>query len=192
MKWSNIIAAQDEKTCTRCSELFIPEGRKRVCLSCCIRSCEQCQTEFVVDLKTQRKKRFCSKSCASRFNALNSPVIRKNFEEGKKSPARALAVSKALTGKPRYDLRGENNPQWKDGVNRSATQDIRRGWQYREWRTAVYERDDYTCQRCGIRGSDLHAHHIAPYAEVPELRFEVGNGETLCVPCHKEHHYAMV
>ena len=56
----------------------------------------------------------------------------------------------------------------------------------REWRTAVFERDDYTCQECNIRGGRLQAHHIKPYREHPEIRHDLGNGETLCVDCHKK------
>lgn len=57
---------------------------------------------------------------------------------------------------------------------------------YKAWRTLVFERDNYTCQVCGIRGDYLHADHIKPFAYYPELRYEVTNGRTLCVPCHKK------
>lgn len=55
----------------------------------------------------------------------------------------------------------------------------------RDWRTAVFERDNYTCQMCGERGGRLQAHHIKPYKEHPELRHDLSNGQTLCVECHK-------
>jgi len=53
-----------------------------------------------------------------------------------------------------------------------------------QWRKAVFERDNYTCQICGIRGSYLEADHIKPFAFFPELRFELYNGRTLCRSCH--------
>lgn len=53
-----------------------------------------------------------------------------------------------------------------------------------EWRKAVFERDDYTCQFCGVRGTYLEADHIKPWAYFPELRFEISNGRTLCRKCH--------
>ena len=37
---------------------------------------------------------------------------------------------------------------------------------------------------CDIVGIKLHADHIKPYANYPELRLEITNGRTLCVPCH--------
>jgi 5-methylcytosine-specific restriction endonuclease McrA len=32
----------------------------------------------------------------------------------------------------------------------------------------------------------LQADHIKPFAHHPELRFDVNNGRTLCVPCHRK------
>lgn len=80
---------------------------------------------------------------------------------------------------------GENNPNWKGGTTAEA-QNIRGSARYRNWRTAVFLRDNYTCQDCGARGCELNADHIKPFSQFPELRFEVSNGRTLCVPCHKD------
>lgn len=54
------------------------------------------------------------------------------------------------------------------------------------WRKAVFERDNYTCQICGVRGAEIQADHIKPYSLYPELRTELANGRTLCVPCHRK------
>lgn len=64
----------------------------------------------------------------------------------------------------------------------------RRCAEYKVWRTAVFERDAYTCRECGAHGVRLNAHHILQYAYFPDLRFSVDNGETLCVACHKKRH----
>ena len=59
---------------------------------------------------------------------------------------------------------------------------------YKLWRLAVYERDDFTCQECGSRGVRLNAHHIKSWRKHPDLRFAISNGITLCESCHKKKH----
>lgn len=55
----------------------------------------------------------------------------------------------------------------------------------REWRTRVFVRDGYRCVLCGS-GGRLQADHIEPVSTRPDLRHELSNGRTLCVPCHKQ------
>lgn len=55
---------------------------------------------------------------------------------------------------------------------------------YKDWRSSVFRRDDFTCQFCGRRGGDLEADHILPWSTHPEFRFNINNGRTLCKPCH--------
>lgn len=78
---------------------------------------------------------------------------------------------------------GEAHPNWKGGVT-TETLKIRNSTKYAQWRTAVFQRDEYTCQQCGTKGVYLEAHHKEPFAARPDLRFDVDNGVTLCVPCH--------
>jgi hypothetical protein len=35
-----------------------------------------------------------------------------------------------------------------------------------------------------VQGVELHAHHVKPYNEHPELRWDVSNGLTVCHSCH--------
>ena len=56
---------------------------------------------------------------------------------------------------------------------------------YRMWRECVFKRDDYRCKKCCQRGGQLNADHILPFAHYPLFRYDVTNGRTLCVPCHK-------
>ncbi len=58
-----------------------------------------------------------------------------------------------------------------------------------EWRKKVYERDGYVCQVCGdSKGGKLVAHHKESWSGNKEMRFDVGNGVTSCIGCHKEFH----
>jgi len=84
--------------------------------------------------------------------------------------------------------KGEKSYNWKGGIT-SENQRIRHCFEYRLWRTAVFERDNYTCIWCGARNGNgktvvLNADHIKRFADYPELRFAIDNGRTLCRKCH--------
>lgn len=78
---------------------------------------------------------------------------------------------------------GATNGQWRGGVT-PENKRIRKSREYDIWRKAVFERDDYTCQKCHQRGGTLRAHHLYRFAIWPNLRFVIENGHTLCDPCH--------
>lgn len=83
-------------------------------------------------------------------------------------------------------VRGERHPAWRGGTKAKKHGD-RASPEYRAWRRAVFERDEFTCRICTVytgRG-DLEAHHLKPYATHPELRYDVDNGITLC----RYHHH---
>lgn len=64
---------------------------------------------------------------------------------------------------------------------------IRASEEYKLWRQAVFERDNYSCVWCGDKqGNNLEADHIKPFSLFPELRFAIDNGRTLCKPCHRK------
>ena len=61
----------------------------------------------------------------------------------------------------------------------------RKGYKYNAWSASVKERDGYKCQHCGIEDRiKLQSHHIIPWEDDIELRFEISNGLTLCRVCH--------
>jgi len=87
-------------------------------------------------------------------------------------------------------LSGSNSHLWRGGIT-EPNKLIRNGHKFRNWRIAVFERDNYTCQECGEKSKKGHkvyleAHHIKSFSVYKELRFEVDNGRTLCKKCHKK------
>lgn len=108
-----------------------------------------------------------------------------------KSPYRAFPYLKGTTRfcsmQCRLDWlsvskRGPNHHNWKGGQARYKHTKDRA---YKQWRLAVFTRDNFTCQSCPSRGCYLEAHHIKSWARFPELRFDIANGVTLCLPCHE-------
>ena len=84
----------------------------------------------------------------------------------------------------------ENAHNWQGGKT-AESKLIRRSAEWKKWREAVFKRDDYTCQDCGVRSGEgkkvvLEPHHSKQFAHFPELRFDVSNGQTLCYVCHQK------
>jgi hypothetical protein len=111
-------------------------------------------------------------------------------EETKKKIGNSVrGINRGIEWRKKLSLahKGENSHCWKGGVS-PINKRIRHSVEYKLWRESVFERDDWTCQVCMKRGGTLHPHHIKPFAEYPELRFAIDNGETLCVDCHTVEH----
>jgi len=89
---------------------------------------------------------------------------------------------------------------WKGGISRDYQKlnHSLRNTDWRIWRERVFERDDYTCQRCGIRSGNGKAVYLEPHHKITvkecvdeglyNLIYDVDNGLTLCRSCHKQVH----
>jgi hypothetical protein len=94
---------------------------------------------------------------------------------------------------------GARHWNWRGGITKPR-EFLRKMSEYVVWRTAIYERDNYTCQSCSRRGGDLEAdHHPKPFAQILDENqisnreqarqcaelWNTDNGRTLCKPCHR-------
>jgi 5-methylcytosine-specific restriction endonuclease McrA len=174
-------------SCFFCSRLFhgfISSNRKfcsRVCYTNnkrkdMTRTCKYCKKPFDSRNTVGRHKvrNFCTKKC--KFAQISKT----------KTGVKIGPMPLAWREKIGEAQRGERHHNWKGGVYDSMERKIRHSLEYREWRRHVFQRDDYTCQSCGTRGGELNADHELPFALYPDLRFEILNGRTLCVPCHRK------
>lgn len=98
---------------------------------------------------------------------------------------------------------GSKSNLWKGGTSK-LTSLIRACYKYRQWRSDVFTRDNFTCQECGIQSGCGHtvifqAHHMKSLAEIIKTNnittleqaiqceelWNINNGQTLCKECHK-------
>ena len=120
----------------------------------------------------------------SKIGVKNAMFGKKRSEETRRKSSLSLKGKKAWNkGLKLPHLSGENAPGWKGGIT-PINEALRHSLEYRLWRKAVFERDNYICRFCFERGGELEADHIKPFAYYPELRFAIDNGRTLCHECH--------
>ena len=133
---------------------------------------------------------------------------RKPFSEetkNKMSLSRKKRITKDSTKqKMRERMKGERNPAWLGGIT-SLNFRIRNSVKYLNWRQSIFLRDNFTCQECGQRGGEIHAHHIKPFIillkeaikYLPLLNeydaamlynplWLLDNGIVLCENCHRK------
>ncbi|MBN2980133.1 HNH endonuclease [Cohnella algarum] len=80
-------------------------------------------------------------------------------------------------------------PEWREIVGYRILGQVvdRNSSEVRAWRKRVLRRDGHRCVLCGST-ENLEAHHLASWAEFPELRIVDENGMTLCNDCHADQH----
>lgn len=92
---------------------------------------------------------------------------------------------------------GSNHPLWKGGT-KNILNLVRELYEYRQWRSDVFQRDRYICQLCSNKGGKIEVDHIKPFSliikennikniqealDCAEL-WNLNNGRTLCKSCH--------
>jgi hypothetical protein len=149
-----------KKICSVCREEFEIYPYRSLTAKVCSNACSG-------KLKNTKKERNC-KNCGKLFEI--SPSQFRAYKGAGRYCSRSCSYSgkiKANKDKPIKDKYGR--------TNRKAAQD---------WKIAVREKDDYTCQRCGKREDYIHTHHVAPRSRRPDLKYDVSNGKCLCNSCH--------
>jgi 5-methylcytosine-specific restriction endonuclease McrA len=154
-------------------------------------SCAICNNDIeTIPSRVKKTKNFaCSTKCLALLRS--KPKVMKLCKvcntKMEIHPSMANRYSTCSKKCQRLNRSNEKNANWSHGKARTY-RDLRLNLmsrlEYKNWRKAVYTRDDYTCQMCGKRGGHLEADHIKPWAFFPDLRYDINNGRTLCRPCH--------
>ena len=171
--------------------------------------CNYCNESFSVPPNRQYTAKYCSKTCLGKANGkrahnqLNRKKILecsycKNTVVKKRSTIRALnfcgkeCMSKYYVETGMFT--GENSGTWNGGKINYY------GPNWHSQRRKARERDNYTCQDCGIHekdyGQELSVHHIKPFKEFNgdwKNANKLSNLISLCeYPCHRKRHSKMV
>jgi 5-methylcytosine-specific restriction endonuclease McrA len=128
--------------------------------------------------KPSQDRKYCSYECLGKSK-------RKNFcfDCGGKTSRKGVVRCSLCNAK--WCVGERRGKVWKNGISKE-NEKIRQSKQIKDWRTAVFERDNFTCVICNQRGGRLNADHIKRFSHYPELRFDINNGRTLCEACHKK------
>ena len=161
--------------------------------------CQFCEKEF--ESFAIYNRQFCSYECKSLSQKKINVLICDNCN--KEYTRRDCEIHWSSQRKYKHNFcsrecngtfyREENHPNWIEDRSKlkSEVRSLRYSFKMKEWRNSVFARDNYTCLKCENRSSKgnpviLNAHHIKKFADFPDLRFDINNGATLCVPCHDE------
>ena len=106
-------------------------------------SCELLEKEYVNAHHRMKYRCICGDISKINFN---------NFRQGKKC---IKCAAKKQLGKDNHNY----NPNLTD-EEREANKSRLSDPIYKKWRKEIFIKDDYTCQKCFIRGGKLNAHHI--------------------------------
>ena len=125
--------------------------------------CKYCKKIYLMPNHRKKYSIFCTKNCYSLYQ---------KSEEGREYIRK-------------YIPRGEEASNWKGGIT-PLRKKMYFSKEYKLWRNAVFERDDWTCRICLMRGKTLNVDHVKSWAEYPKLRYKLENGRTLCIDCHRK------
>ncbi len=156
------------------------------------RICQYCGKEFIIYrawLRGGKAGKYCSRSCSAKAQPRISSRVKLICEEcGKEYEVKnyrkdtsRFCSFKCLHKFIHRTNKGENHPFWKGGISK------RNRHKLQKWRDEILKRDNYKCIKCGS-SHNLQVHHILPYSEYPDKRFDIDNGVTLCDKCHAKEH----
>lgn len=167
------------------------------------RTCRGCGKQWETTRGNHKATNYCSRDCYLAHHYTGKVTFTcghcgKQWDARPKPPRRFCSETcrvASLAASPRrgedhgmFGRRGPLSPGWKGGVAKS-NRTCRSATPARRWRRAVTARDNHQCRRCGTTVGRMHAHHVLAWRDYPALRFDLSNGITLCIRCHRAVHF---
>ena len=180
--------------------------------------CFYCGKEFKTSLfqKINNKHNFCSTKCKKEYKPgcislvkTKCCVCNKEFSVRKDVVYRGFGkhCSRKCMGETyKKERSGSGSTNWKGGIT-DEIKLIKNSRKYKDWIISVFQRDGFRCAKCGKVKPKLNAHHLIRFKKlIDNLKeifgkdniyesamkysplWEINNGETLCVDCHKKEH----
>ncbi len=160
------------------------------------KTCLYCHKDFFV-IPSLKKSKYCSFNCKKisatlvfSFRCLTCGIVFITHSARKRK----------FCSRKCYSVQKDKNPNWRGGSTKLIDR-IRNSERYVAWRKEIFERDKYTCVWCG-KNRDINADHIFPISSVIyilitahfsneeifmcDLLWNIHNGRTLCVECHRK------
>lgn len=185
---------------------YVERQQKHYCSKACkwppvIITCEWCGKQKKVSPSAVKEHNFCDRKCCRAWQGANGLVAQptrvtvacavcgSTFE---RQPNQIKRNQKSFCSRECFAIghqermEGDKNPAWRGGF------DPYYGPNWDRQSRRARERDSHTCQRCGVKESDLdkllHVHHIIPLrAFQRDFRRAnaLSNLVSLCPSCHK-------
>ena len=122
-------------------------------------NCITCWVEFAY-YTSNSKWQYCSQSCYDVSKRWKIRIDQSNFMKWNKNMC-WYKFSIEQVQKRSW----ENAYNWKWWIS-GLYHRIRKLKVFMEWRSSIYQRDNFTCQDCWLKWIRLECHHIIPYAKM--------------------------
>jgi len=153
------------------------------------KKCLQCNKE--IELKIRRdlwRKKFCSRKCSGKYNDCLRDIWKNSeiSERMKKNMRKPHKITERLKLAQRERGLKRRKP-WRWYVENGSRIRFHQSQDWKDKAKEIYRRDNFTCQKCGVKNRKLHCHHILGVKEGKKL-FDNNNLITLCEECHSKKH----
>jgi hypothetical protein len=181
--------------CKNCGDIFedYKSNKKKFCSKKCYY--ESIKNKIPWNLGKKYKGKPRSEETKKKIGEKNKISLLGNIPWNKGKSGLQVAWNKGLKG----FMAGNKHYNWNGGQDLIFT--IRNCFEYRQWRSDIFTRDNFTCQDCGDNsGGNLNAHHKKRFIDIinqyniktiesalacNEL-WNINNGITLCEKCHRK------